>query len=131
MKFLIVGWEVDFGKEMMIKGKVWLNMIWSGDVVWVIEEVEGVGIYLDYEVLVEGSNVWYDGWVIFKYVRNKKVVSYFINYLCCFDVVLCNMDVCGYVSVVVIFEILEVKIDIILFYFVDLSYFFGFVVDSI
>ena len=44
-------------------------MTWSGDAVWAIEEAEGVGIHLDYEVPVEGSNVWYDGWVIPKYAR--------------------------------------------------------------
>ena len=34
MKPLIAGWEADFGKEMMTKGKAWLNMTWSGDAVW-------------------------------------------------------------------------------------------------
>lgn len=73
MKPLIAGWEADFGKEMMTKGKAWLNMTWSGDAVWAIEEAEGVGIHLDYEVPAEGSNVWYDGWVIPKYARNKRL----------------------------------------------------------
>ena len=45
---------------------------------------------------VEGSNVWYDGWVIPKYARNKKAASYFINYLCRPDVALRNMDACGH-----------------------------------
>ena len=109
MKPLIAGWEADFGKEMMTKGKAWLNMTWSGDAVWAIEEAEGVGIHLDYEVPVEGSNVWYDGWVIPKYARNKKAASYFINYLCRPDVALRNMDACGYVSAVATPEILVGK----------------------
>ena len=46
---MIAGWEADFGKEMMTKGKAWLNMTWSGDAVWAIGEAEGVGIHLDYE----------------------------------------------------------------------------------
>jgi hypothetical protein len=119
------------GKEMMTKGKAWLNMTWSGDAVWAIEEAEGVGIHLDYEVPVEGSNVWYDGWVIPKYARNKKAASYFINYLCRPDVALRNMDACGYVSAVATPEILEAKIDTTLSYFADLSYFFGPAADSI
>ena len=131
MKPLIAGWEADFGKEMMTKGKTWLNMTWSGDAVWAIEEAEGVGIHLDYEVPVEGSNVWYDGWVIPKYARNKKAASYFINYLCRPDVALRNMDACGYVSAVATPEILEAKIDTTLSYFADLSYFFGPAADSI
>ena len=31
MKNNIAGWEVDFGKEEMTKGKAWLNLSWSGD----------------------------------------------------------------------------------------------------
>ena len=90
-----------------------------------------MGIHLDYEVPVEGSNVWYDGWVIPKYARNKKAASYFINYLCRPDVALRNMDACGYVSAVATPEILEAKIDTTLSYFADLSYFFGPAADSI
>ena len=57
MKPLIAGWEADFGKEMMTKGKAWLNMTWSGDAVWAIEEAEGVGIHLDYEVARTAGDV--------------------------------------------------------------------------
>ncbi len=125
MKPTIAGWEADFGKEMMTKNKAWLNMTWSGDAVWAIEEAKEVGVNLDYEVPIEGSNVWYDGWVIPKYARNKKAASYFINYLCRPDVALKNMDASGYVSSIATDEILEEKIDTTLDYHSDLSYFFG------
>ncbi len=131
MKPLIAGWEADFGKEMMTKGKAWLNMTWSGDAVWAIEEATAVGVNLDYEVPIEGSNVWYDGWVIPKYARNVKAASYFINYLCRPDIALRNMDAIGYVSSIATPEILEAKIDSTLEYFADLSYFFGPEADSI
>lgn len=125
MKPLIAGWEADFGKEMMTKNKAWLNMTWSGDAVWAIEEAAGVGVELDYEVPMEGSNVWYDGWVIPKYARNVKAASYFINYLCRSESALRNMDACGYVSAMATPEILEAKVDTTLGYYADLSYFFG------
>lgn len=125
MKPTIAGWEADFGKEMMTKNKAWLNMTWSGDAVWAIEEAKEVGVNLDYEVPIEGSNVWYDGWVIPKYARNVKVASYFINYLCRPDVALKNMEASGYVSAIATDEILEEKIDTTLDYYSDLSYFFG------
>ncbi len=125
MKPSIAGWEADFGKEMMTKNKAWLNMTWSGDAVWAIEEANAVGVNLDYEVPQEGSNVWYDGWVIPKYARNVKAASYFINYLCRSDVALKNMDASGYVSSIATDEILEEKIDTTLEYYSDLSYFFG------
>ena len=121
----IAGWEADFGKEMMTKNKAWLNMTWSGDAIWAIEEADAVGVDLDYEVPKEGSNIWYDGWVIPKYARNPEAASYFINFMCRPDIALRNMDFCGYVSSIATPEILEEKIDTTLTYFSDLSYFFG------
>lgn len=131
MKPNIAGWEADFGKEMMTKNKAWLNLTWSGDAVWAIEEAEAVGVSLDYTVPREGSNIWYDGWAIPKYARNVKAASYFINYLCQPDIALRNMDAIGYVSAVATAEIMEAKIDTTLELFSDLSYFFGPGADSI
>ncbi len=107
----IEGWEADFGKETMTKGKALLNMTWSGDAVWAIEEAQKVGVKLDYQVPIEGSNVWFDGWVIPKYSRNPKVAAYFINYLCRSDVALANMETTGYVSSVATPEVLQTMDD--------------------
>jgi len=131
MKPNIAGWEADFGKEMMTKNKAWINMTWSGDAVWAIEEAEAVGVELDYVVPREGSNIWYDGWVIPKYARNTKAASYFINFMCRSDIALRNMDEIGYVSAVATPEVLEEKIDTTLAYYSDLSYFFGPGADSV
>ena len=125
MKPNIAGWEADFGKEMMTKGKAALNMTWSGDAVWAIEEAGAVGVELDYAVPREGSNIWFDGWVIPKYARNPKAASYFINYLCRPEIAMANMDAVGYVSAVATPEILAAKIDNSLEETVNLSYFFG------
>lgn len=132
MKPNIAGWEADFGKEMMTKNKAWLNLTWSGDAVWAIEEAAAVGVELGYEVPVEGSNIWYDGWVIPKYARNVKAASYFMDYLCRPDVALRNMEATGYVSAVATPEILEAKVaedaesaDGTEEELSDLSYFFG------
>ena len=83
------------------------------------------GIELDYIVPIEGSNIWYDGWVIPKYAKNTKAASYFINFMCRPDIALRNMDFCGYVSSISTHEILEAKKDTTLNYYSDLSYFFG------
>ncbi len=107
----IEGWEADFGKETMTKGKALLNMTWSGDAVWAIEEAAKVGVELGYEVPREGSNVWFDGWVIPKYARNPKAAAYFINYLCQEDVALANMETTGYVSSVAGSKILAAMSD--------------------
>lgn len=110
---------------MMTKNKAWLNMTWSGDAIWAIEEAQGVGVDLDYVVPSEGSNIWFDGWVIPKYAKNVKAASYFINFMCRPDIALRNMDFCGYVSSVATPEIFEAKLDTTLTYRSNLSYFFG------
>lgn len=127
----IAGWEADFGKEMMTKNKAWLNMTWSGDAVWAIEEARVVGVELDYVVPVEGSNIWYDGWVIPKYAQNPKAASYFINFMCRPDIALRNMESSGYVSSIASPEVMEAMLDTTLGYYSDLSYFFGPGADSI
>lgn len=121
----IAGWEADFGKEMMTRNKAWLNLTWSGDAMWSIEEAEAVGVDLGYDVPKEGSNIWYDGWAIPKFARNVKAASYFIDYLCRPDIALRNMDAIGYVSAIATPEILEAKMDTTITTLSDLSYFFG------
>ncbi len=121
----IEGWEADFGKETMTKGKASLNMTWSGDAVWAIEEAANVGVDLGYEVPHEGSNVWFDGWVIPKYAKNRKAASYFINYLCRPDIAIANMETTGYVSSVATPEVLEAMTDPKEKGTVNVAYFFG------
>ena len=130
-KHNIAGWEVDFGKEMMTKKKAYINVSWSGDAVWAIEEAEAIGMELRYHVPREGSNVWFDGWVIPKYAVNTKAASYFINFMCMPENALRNMDEIGYVSVVASPEILEAKVDSTLEVYSDLTYFFGEGADSV
>ena len=103
----IAGWEVDFGKEEMTKGKMWLNLSWSGDAQWAIDQAEEVGVKLDYVVPEEGSNVWFDGWVIPVYAKNPKAATYFINYMCKPENAIYNMEEIGYVSAVATPEIFE------------------------
>ena len=103
----IAGWEVDFGKEEMTKGKMWLNLSWSGDAQWAIDQAEEVGVKLDYVVPEEGSNVWFDGWVIPVYAKNPKAATYFINYMCKPENAIYNMEEIGYVSAVATPEVFE------------------------
>lgn len=103
----IAGWEVDFGKEEMTKGKMWLNLSWSGDAQWAIEQAAEVGVNLEYIVPDEGSNVWYDGWVIPIYARNPRAATYFIDYMCKPENAIYNMEEIGYVSVIATPEVFE------------------------
>ena len=105
MKELVAGWEADFGKEMMTQEKAWINLMWSGDAVWAIDEATSVDVELGYEVPEEGSVVWFDGWVIPKYARNVRAARYFIDYMCMPENAIRNMDATGYVSVVATEEV--------------------------
>lgn len=125
-KSQISGWEVDFGKEEMTKGKTWLNLSWSGDAQFAIEEAAEMDVVLDYIVPEEGSNVWFDGWVIPKYAKNVKAATYFIDYMCRADNALANMDEIGYVSVIGTPEVMAAMSDDEEWEeTVDASYFFG------
>jgi spermidine/putrescine transport system substrate-binding protein len=131
MKDNIYSFEVDNGKNDIVTGKISLNFAWSGDAVYsmdVAEEEEGVNLY--YSVPEEGSNVWFDGWVMPK-GANVELAQSFVNYLCSEEIAIRNMDFIGYTSSVVGDEILN-RIDENYGveegeegYDVDLTYLFG------
>lgn len=121
----IAGWEVDFGKEEMTKGKTWMNLSWSGDAQWAIDEAAEMGINLEYIVPEEGSNVWFDGWCIPKYAVNTKAASWFINYMCIPENAIKNMEFIGYVSVIATPEVLKWADNDEIEETADLTYFFG------
>lgn len=121
----VAGWEADFGKELMTKGEMWMNYAWSGDAVWAIEEAARVNVNLAFSIPVEGSNIWFDGWVIPKYARNIKAASYFLNYMCQPEIALRNMDISGYCSAVNGKVIIDAQTDTSLTETVNLNYFFG------
>ena len=126
----VLGWEADFGKDQMTKGRGVLSLNWSGDAVWAIEEAAAVGVDLKYVVPEEGSTVWFDGWVIPKYAKNVKAATYFIDFMCRTDIAIRNMDETGYVASNGAWEVLESQIDEEQDA-VDLSYFFGEGADSV
>jgi len=121
----VSGWEADFGKERMTQEKAWLNLTWSGDAAWAMEEAEAVGVPLNFVVPEEGSIAWFDGWVIPKYAKNVKAARYFINYMCMPENAIRNMEEIGYVSAIGGEEILAAVEDPELYEPEDASYFFG------
>ena len=127
----VSGWEADFGKEQMTKELAWMNLSWSGDAQWAIDEAAEVGLDLRYTIPQEGSAVWFDGWVIPKYAKNLKAARYFINFMCKPENALRNMDMTGYVSAIGGEEILESMSDPEEFEPIDASYFFGPQADSV
>ena len=121
----VCGWEADFGKEQMTKELAWINLSWSGDAQWAIDEAADIGMELKYAIPESGSSVWFDGWVIPKYAQNTKAARYFINFMCKPENALRNMDMTGYVSVIGDRQILEAMSDSTEYAPIDASYFFG------
>ena len=126
----VCGWEADFGKEQMTKELAWMNLSWSGDAQWAIDEAADIGMELRYAIPESGSSVWFDGWVIPKYAQNTKAARYFINFMCKPENALRNMDMTGYVSVIGDKQILEAMCDSTQYAPIDASYFFGPEADS-
>ena len=127
----VCGWEADFGKEQMTKELAWINLSWSGDAQWAIDEASEMGMELRYTIPETGSSVWFDGWVIPKYAKNVKAARYFINFMCKPENAIRNMDMTGYVSAIGGHEVLESMTDTEEFDPIDVSYFFGEDADSV
>lgn len=124
VKQLVAGWEADFGKDQMTQELGYVNLTWSGDAVWAIEEGKTVGVDLRYVCPKEGFTVWFDGWVIPKYAQNTKAARYWINFMSRPDIVIRNVDVTGYVSASGSLEVMDAFVDDE-YEPIDVSYFFG------
>lgn len=93
----IYEFEVDTGKENIIKGKYYVNLCWSGDAVYSLDLAEEEDFILNYKIPEEGSNVWFDGWVMPK-GANKELAQELMNFLCDPKIAQQNMDFIGYTS---------------------------------
>ena len=109
VKKYVAGWEADFGKDQMVQEIGWVDLTWSGDAVWAIEEAAEANPRVDlrWALPEEGFTVWFDGWVIPKYARNTKAARYWINFMNRPDIVIRNVDVTGYVSANAAPEVME------------------------
>lgn len=93
------GLEVDSGKSDIVTGKVQINLAWSGDAVYSMDvaETENAKI-LNYSIPEEGSNIWFDGWVMPKSSTNHALAADFVDFLSNPDIACLNMDYIGYTS---------------------------------
>lgn len=80
-KQVLYGYEVDFGKNDLIAGTAYVDLAWSGDAMYAIEEAESYGVELDYFAPTSGGNIWFDGWVMLKNSQNKEAAKLFIDFL--------------------------------------------------
>ena len=131
----VKAFEVDEGKNDIIRGDYHANLAWSGDSVYSMDSAEEKSNkILNYSLPKEGSNVWFDGWCMPK-GANKELAEEFVNFICRPDNAALCMEEVGYTSPIVGEEIWEMindwyaaeegETDV---YFVDLGFYFG---DSI
>lgn len=79
-KHQLFGYEVDFGKDDLLQGNAIVDLAWSGDAMYAVEESEGK---LAYYVPHGAGNIWFDGWVVPKTYNpdHLDAIKIFINYL--------------------------------------------------
>ncbi|MBR2974453.1 MAG: extracellular solute-binding protein, partial [Clostridia bacterium] len=99
-KDTLYGYEVDFGKNDLIAGIAYVDLAWSGDALYAIEEAESLGVTLNYTAPKVGGNIWFDGWVIPKNATNVEGAKIFIDFLNQPQVAAANMMEIGYSSAV-------------------------------
>lgn len=100
LKRNIAGFEVDSGKNDIRTGKIDVNFAWSGDAIYSIQTaLEESDMELQYIIPFEGSNIWFDAWVMPK-GANKELAHEFLNYLCDPEVAARNMEFIGYTSAI-------------------------------
>ncbi len=126
LKKRLHSFEVDGGKMDLLTGKIDINFAWSGDAVCAMYDEDRI-VKLGYAVPKEGSNVWFDGWVMTKDADVENSIK-FLDFLCLPKNAVRNMNYIGYTSCIAGEEVFN---DYVVENFeedgeipVDLSYFF-------
>lgn len=97
LKKNIYGFEVDSGKNDMLDGKIEVNFAWSGDAVYAIDQAAEIDKEFCYVVPEEGSNIWFDGFVMPKNA-NSENAKLFLDFICQDHIAIRNMEYIGYTS---------------------------------
>ncbi len=113
LKPYLYGFEVDSGKNDIILGNIDAYVAWSGDAAYAIdvaagdaEDEEGNMLEgddvrtLSYYIPEEGSNIWFDGFVMPSGSTNDKAVYKFLEFISRPSSVYRNMNYTGYTSMV-------------------------------
>lgn len=87
-KPLVEAYLVDESRDAMISGDAAMAVVYSGDATVAMESNEN----LNYVVPEEGSNIWFDCWMIPKSSRHKKEAEMFIDFMNREDVASMNFD---------------------------------------
>ena len=134
----VYAFEVDEGKDDIVRGVYHANLAWSGDAVYSMDNAESSKDHkiLNYSLPQEGSNVWFDGWCMPKGAQ-KELAEEFVNFICDPKYASLCMDAVGYTSPIVGAEIWDLVNDWYAadddeedVYEADLSFYFGDSIDE-
>ena len=97
-KPLVQAYVVDQARDKMISGEAAVSVIFSGELLYIQEQIESLGLGYDLEYVVpeNGSNVWIDAWVIPANAENKEAAEKWIDFLCRPDIALKNFEYITY-----------------------------------
>lgn len=99
-KPLVQAYVIDQVRDKMIGGEAAVGVIYSGEMLYIQEEVENqkLDYSLEYVIPEEGTNLWIDGWVIPTNAKNKENAEKWIDFLCRPDIALKNFEYITYAT---------------------------------
>ncbi len=97
-KPLVQAYVIDQVRDKMIGGEAAVGVIYSGEMLYIQEEVENLGLdyNLEYVLPEEGTNLWLDSWVIPKNAKNKENAEKWIDFLCRPEIAKANFEYITY-----------------------------------
>ncbi len=111
LKSMLYGFEVDSGKNDIVNNRIDAYVAWSGDAAYAIdvasgevEDEDGTMVTnirdLSYYIPDEGSNIWFDGFVMPTGSKNYDSAYKFLEFISRPENVYRNMNYTGYTSMV-------------------------------
>ena len=95
-KPLVQAYVVDQVRDKMIGEEAAVGVIYSGEILYVQGELEGTDVEIDYAIPEEGTNVWFDGWVIPWNAKHKENAEKWMDFLCRPDIAAKNFEYITY-----------------------------------
>ena len=99
-KPLVQAYVIDQVRDKMIGGEAAVGVIYSGEMLYIQDEVANLGLDYDLEYVIpeEGTNLWIDSWVIPKNAKNKENAEKWIDFLCRPDIAQKNFEYITYAT---------------------------------
>ena len=97
-KPLVQAYVIDQVRDKMIGGEAAVGVIYSGEMLYIQDEVASLGLDYDLEYVIpeEGTNLWLDSWVIPKNAKNKETAEKWIDFMCRPEISTANFEYITY-----------------------------------